>query len=165
MDFPALLHAFARAVEAGDGAALAALFREDGCYADTFYGEHRGRAAIRDMLEGMFHRDGEGFRWAFRDPVCDGRRGYARWRFSYTSRLPESAGRRVAVEGMSCFELEGGAIVRYDEVFDAGQALAQLGFTPERLARLLARWAETARARPGMAPHLAPPKELPGDEG
>ena len=51
MSFPDLLARFTGAVEAGDGAALAALFTDDGVYHDTFYGAFQGREAIRDMLE------------------------------------------------------------------------------------------------------------------
>jgi len=56
-----LLPGFAAAVEAGNGAALAACFTEDGIYHDTFYGKFEGREAIADMLENRFWRDAEGF--------------------------------------------------------------------------------------------------------
>jgi len=138
-DFRDLLNRFTAAVEAGDGKGLAALFTEDGVYHDGFYGAFRGPEAIRRMLEEHFHRDGEGFRWEMNDPVSDGRVGYASYDFSYTSRLPESRGRTVRFSGMSCFRLEGGRIAHYDEVFDAGAALLQLGFAPERIAKFLAR--------------------------
>ena len=77
-----------------------------------------------------------------RDPLCDGVQGYARWRFGYTSRLPESAGRKVAFEGMSRFEIEDGLIRRYDEVFDSGIAFVRLGMQAERIIRILTRFAE-----------------------
>ena len=130
---------FTAAVEAGDGAALGALFTSDGIYTDTFYGAFAGREAIRDMLEDHFWRDADAFFWNMRDAVFDGHQGYARWRFGYTSRLPESAGREVAFEGMSRFEIVDGLIRRYDEVFDAGMALTQLGMPAERIAKILAR--------------------------
>ena len=126
-DFNDLLGRFTGAVEAGDGTALGDLFTEGGIYTDTFYGAFTGRAAISDMLENHFWRDGEAFFWDMRDALCDGRQGYARWRFGYTSRLAESAGREVAFEGMSRFEIDDNLIRRYDEVFDAGMALMQLG--------------------------------------
>ncbi len=140
--FDDLLRRFTAAVEAGDGAALGALFSRDGAYADTFYGVFTGPDAIADMLENHFWRDAEAFFWDMRDALGDGRQGYARWRFGYTSRLPESAGRKVAFEGMSRFEIEDGLIRRYDEIFSAGEALAQLGMTPERIAKILARNAD-----------------------
>lgn len=139
VDFAALLAHFTAAVEAADGAALAALFTEEGVYEDTFYGAFAGRAAIRSMLEDRFWRDGTAFRWDMSEPVCDGRTGYARWLFSYTARLDPFAGRRVAVAGMSRFALAGGLIAHYAECFDAGQAFRQLGMAPERLAVVLDR--------------------------
>ncbi len=143
-DFEDLLDRFSAAVEAGDGTALGELFAADGTYVDTFYGPFTGRAAIRDMLENRFWRDAEAFFWTMRDALCDGRQGYARWRFGYTSRLPESAGRKVAFEGMSRFEIEDGLIRRYDEVFDSGIAFAQLGMPAARIAKIFARFADRA---------------------
>ncbi len=141
-DFEDLLDRFTAAVEAGNGTALGAAFTVDGTYVDTFYGPFTGRTAIRDMLENHFWRDAEAFFWDMRDALCDGRQGYARWRFGYTSRLPESAGRKVAFDGMSRFEIEDGLIRRYDEVFDSGIAFVQLGMPGERIAKILARFAD-----------------------
>ncbi len=146
-DFEDLLDRFSAAVEAGDGTALGDVFTPDGTYVDTFYGPFVGRAAIRDMLENRFWRDAEAFSWTMRDALCDGRQGYARWRFGYTSRLAESTGRKVAFDGMSRFEIDGGLIRRYDEVFDSGIAFVQLGMPGERIAKILARFAE-----PGTGP-------------
>jgi ketosteroid isomerase-like protein len=154
MDFQALLGQFTAAVEAGDGGRLAALFTPDGVYHDTFYGEFNGRAAIKEMLEKRFYGDAERFRWEMYDSVCDGKLGYARWKFSYSSTLPGAAGKRVVAEGMSCFRLEGGLIGRYDEMFNSGIALAQLDFAPERLARLFGRWAAAVREAPHLRQHL-----------
>ncbi len=146
-NFEDLLDRFTVAVEAGDGMGLGEMFTEDGTYVDTFYGAFTGRAAIADMLENLFWRDGEAFFWKMSDPVFDGRQGYASWRFGYTSRLPESEGRKVAFEGMSRIEFEDGLIRRYDEVFDAGMALMQLGMPAERIAKILSRLAENRAGR------------------
>ena len=62
--------------------------------------------------------------------------------FGYTSRLPESDGRKVSFEGMSRFEIEDGLIRRYDEVFDSGIAFVRLGMPAERIAKILSRLAE-----------------------
>jgi limonene-1,2-epoxide hydrolase len=137
--FSALLERFAQAVVQGDGAALATLFTPDGAYEDGFYGVRSGPDGIRAMLA-EFHAAARAFRWDFRDPVSDGRTGYARYRFAYISTLPGCEGRPVVFEGMAQFTLEGGRIVRYREVFDRGVALVQLGFVPERIARTLARY-------------------------
>ncbi len=141
-DFEYLLDRFTSAVEAADGTALGEIFAAEGTYVDTFYGPFTGRTAIRDMLENHFWRDAEAFFWDMRDPLCDGSHGYARWSFGYTSRLPESAGRKVAFDGMSRFEIEDGLIRRYDEVFDSGIAFVRLGMPAERIVRILTRFAE-----------------------
>lgn len=154
MDFPALLQRFAAAVEANDGAGLAALFTEDGIYDDGFFGPHAGRPAIAAMLQ-RFHDGGRDYWWEFVAPVCDGTDGYAQWRFSYASRLPGCEGGPVLFEGISRFTLRDGGIVLYREMFDRGLALSQLGFAPERLARILARAAAFQNARPECRPHLA----------
>jgi len=143
--FRDLLNRFTAAVEAGDGKALAALFTEDGVYHDGFYGRFEGREAIRRMLEEHFHRDGENFRWKMTDPVSDGRVGYASYDFSYRPKVGTAGGGRVVFEGIGRFRLEGGLITHYDEVFDSGIAMSQLGFPPERIARSLAKRAKAVR--------------------
>jgi len=144
--FPDLLAKFTAAVEGNDADGLAALFLPDGVYVDGFYGPYTGRAAIAEMLRAHFWGAAKDFKWDMRDPVCDGRVGYAHWLFSYTSTLEGAEGRRVVFEGMSRFDLEDGLIRRYSEVFDRGVALAQLGFPAERIARTVGRAAERVRA-------------------
>lgn len=154
MDFPALLKAFSAAVEAGDGTTLAALFTENGVYHDTFYGEFTGRAAIREMLEQRFWRDADAFRWDFLDPVSDGKTGYARWAFSYTSKMAHNAGKRVAFEGMSRFALKDGLIQHYGEQFQAGVAFVQLGVDAPRMEKVFRRWTDTALGAKALARHV-----------
>jgi hypothetical protein len=108
LTFRDLLTAFAAAVEANDGEGLASLFTEDGTYEDGFFGAHTGRPAIAAMLQ-RFHDTGRAYLWEFLDPLSDGSIGYARFRFSYASLLPEAAGRPVFFEGMSCFRFSGWA--------------------------------------------------------
>jgi limonene-1,2-epoxide hydrolase len=134
--FNTLLNAFTAAVEEDDGRRLAMLFTEDGTYEDGFFGAHTGREAIAAMLQ-RFHDTGRDYLWQFIDPVSDGATGYARFRFSYASLLPESAGRPVLFEGMSCFHLRDGLIAHYREAFDRGVALVQLDFPAERIRRIL----------------------------
>jgi SnoaL-like domain len=136
--FRVLLTTFARAVEANDGEQLASLFTADGTYEDGFFGAHTGRAAIAAMLQ-RFHDTGRNYLWEFLDPVSNGAIGYARFRFSYTSLLPESAGRPVLFEGISCFHFRDGLIAYYCEAFDRGVALVQLEFPAERIRRVLER--------------------------
>jgi ketosteroid isomerase-like protein len=151
--FPDLLAGFTAAVVANDGRALGALFTPDGVYADAFFGTHRGREAIAAMLQ-RFHDTGGDYRWAFVDPVSDGEIGYARFRFSYRSRLPDSDGRPVMFEGISRFRLVGGLVAHYDEAFDRGVALVQLGFPAERIRRIVEKAAAAQNSSPEARAHL-----------
>lgn len=146
-EFRALIERMSQAICRGDGAAAAACFVPDGVYHDGFYGEFRGREAIRGMVEHHFHANARDLSWTLSDALSDGRLGYARYAFAYTSTIAGSAGRRVHFAGISQVRLQDGLIARYDEVFDRGVALAQMNFPPERIAKSLARWAEEEKAR------------------
>lgn len=154
MDFSDLTARFCEAA-CTSGAALAALFTDDGVYHDGFYGAFAGRAAIAEMIDGRFRRDARDFIWRMADPVREGDLGYARYTFAYTSTMAGSEGRRVVFEGIAQFHLAGDLIAEYREVFDQGLAMVQLGFPPERIARRLARAAAALRADPAAAPFLA----------
>jgi hypothetical protein len=154
IDFPGLLRRFADAVAANDGQGLAALFTDDGVYDDGFFGAHTGPADIARMLA-RFHATGTEYRWDFFDPLTDGRIGYARWRFSYISKMPGAEGRPVVFEGMSCFTFRGDRIAHYAEVFDRGVALVQQDFPAERLQRAMAKFAQRQNATPACRDHLA----------
>lgn len=149
-----LLQRFTACVLANDGAGLAALFTADGIYDDYFFGAHAGRPAIAAMLA-RFHEGGEDYRWEFFEPVSDGLTGYARFRFSYRSRVADSAGQPIAFEGMCRLRLRDGLIAHYAEVFDRGVAFVQLGFAPGKVARLLEKYAASQNAQAGFAPHFA----------
>ena len=122
MSFPEMLTRFAAAVVANDGAALGALFTSGGTYADEFFGAYPGRAAIAEMLQ-RFHDTGRDYRWDFIDPVRTGDLGYARFRFSFASRVAGCEGKPVMFEGISQFRFAGDLIERYSEAFDRGVAL------------------------------------------
>jgi len=154
MDLKPMLAKFSAAVESGNGDALADLFTENGVYDDYFFGPSQpGRAGIREMLA-HFYEGGEGFKWEFFDPVAVGALGYASYRFSYTSKMPEVKGTRVVFEGISRFNLEDGKIRRYSEVFDRSSALAQQDFAPERLKKIAVKYANQLKARPEAKGHL-----------
>ncbi len=154
MTFAERISAMGRAACAGDGAGVAACFTEDGVYHDVFYGAFKGRAAIADMIENYFHRDGADFRWDMHDPVDDGETGYARYVFSYRSKLPEAAGRRSIFEGVAIARLRDGLISDYREVANAVTGLSMMGFAPERLGKFIARQAAELEARDEAAKHL-----------
>ncbi len=139
--FRALIERMTQAICRGDGAAAAACFIPDGIYHDGFYGEFRGREAIRNMVENHFHANARDFTWKLSDALSDGSLGYARYGFSYTSKIPGSEGQRVFFAGIAQARLQDGLIARYGEVFDRGIALAQMNFEPARIAKSLKRWA------------------------
>lgn len=157
-NFEHLLSQFADAVAAADGARLATLFTPDGVYDDGFFGPHRGPEAIAQMID-HFHEGGTQYRWEWFDTLADDHRGYARYRFSYVSKQPESRGKLVAFEGVGHFRFERGLIAHYGEVFDRALAFVQLGFEPERIRRIMGRYAETFRQQPEVVPHLM--RDLP----
>ncbi len=152
MSFAALITAMTQAACRGDGAAVAACFTADGVYHDCFYGAFRG-SAIATMIEDYFHRDARDFRWDLHDLVDDGRIGYARYVFSYESKLANASGRRGMFEGVSICELRDGRLASYREVANSAVGLHVLGFPAERIAKLLAREAHELAARDEAAGH------------
>jgi steroid delta-isomerase-like uncharacterized protein len=131
---------FAAAFNRQDVDGLIDCFTPTATYRDTFYGEHTGHAALRPMFERMF-REGKDYRWTMEAVVESPDRAASEWTVGYvvTEAVPRSAGRRIRFRGMSLFDLEGDRIAAYREYFDKGAALLQLGFSPESMARVLAR--------------------------
>ena len=147
-DFAKLLARFSDAASRGDGTALAACFTEDGVYHDYIYGPHTGRASIADMLVNLFHRDAANYDWRMFDPVVNGNIGYA-WSLSkFTSTIPAFKDKEVVIDGMSRFVLKDGLIAEYRESVNGGVAMAQLGVEPERMAKVMRRWAGWLKDRP-----------------
>ena len=153
MQFHDLVQAFAAAAASGNGDALADLFTPDGVYDDYFFGPCTGREGIKAMLA-HFAEGGRNFRWEFFDPALSDNTGYASYRFSFDSTRPEAKGARVTFDGIGRFDLEGGKIRRYSEVFDRGMALAQQEFEPERLRKIGLKYAAALKARPEWVRHL-----------
>ena len=153
MDFATLIQTLADAACRGDGKAVATCFTPDGAYHDCFYGAFIGHAAITRMIEEYFHRDARDFRWDMHEAVSNGTTGYARYVFSYESKLPGMEGRRALFEGVSVCTLRDGLIHAYHEVANSATGLQLLGFAPERIARFLAREAAALAARPEAARH------------
>jgi ketosteroid isomerase-like protein len=155
MEISALLKAFCSAVERRDGKGFASLFTEDGVYHDVFYGDFKGHAKIAEMIDDWFYRTAEGFRWDMHRPVSDGKMLYVYYTFSYVSKLPEAAGRRVGFEGCSMMTLRDGKIADYREVANVGPAFVELGFAPERTAKILAKEGAHLKKQPEWKRHLA----------
>ena len=146
MEFKPLIQKMTQAAVRGDGLGVAACFCENGIYHDVFYGELKGRAII-NLIEGHFHRDGKDFQWDLYDAIEQNGIGYARYVFSYASKLPEAKDRRATFEGVAICRLESGRIREYREVANAVTGLHLLGFSPERLARFVDRETKTLLER------------------
>lgn len=154
MDIIAMLRTFCDAVEKRDGATFAALFSEDGVYHDVFYGPFAGRAKIAEMIDDWFYRTAGDFRWDMHDPVTDGKMLYARYTFSYRSKLPEAKGGRVMFEGVAIMNLRDGLIAQYHEVANTATAFVDMNFAPERMAKIVAKQGAQLKRRPEMQRHL-----------
>jgi hypothetical protein len=157
-DFALLLSGFTRAAEAGDGDGFAGHFTEDAIYHDYIYGAHQGRAEIAHMMQNLFHRDAADYRWEMFDPVFDGRTGYAWSLSSFTSKIERFEGRHVVIDGISRFIVRDGLIAEYRESVNGGVAMAQLGVEPDRMAKVLQRWAGLLKQRPETTDYLSRPR-------
>ena len=159
METTALLKKFCSAVERRDGKAFAELFTEDGVYHDVFYGAFKGRPKIAEMIDDWFHRTARDFRWDMFRPLSDGKTLYAYYTFSYVSTLPEAqgkvGGKRVGFEGVSMMSLRDGKIVDYREVANVGPGFVDMGFAPERVAKILAKEGAHLKQQPEWKRHLA----------
>lgn len=154
-EFAQLLARFSDAATRGDGKAFAACFTEEAVYHDYIYGPHKGREAIADMLENLFHRDATDYHWQMFDPVCNGQTAYA-WSLSrFTSTVPEFQGRKVVIDGMSRFRLENGLIAEYWESVNGGVAMVQLGVSAPRIERVLLKWTSWLKDRDVVRRYLA----------
>lgn len=147
---------FSAAVAAGDGPAFAALFTADATYDDVFYGPFHGREAIARMLADLWHRDGRDFVWEMQDPIGDADRVYVNWQFSFTSKKPETAGRRAVMRGASLFTFEGGLIASYREWCDGGATLIGIGVPATVVGRVLGQRDAALRARLDPGRHHNP---------
>jgi len=153
MEVSALLKEFTSAVERRDGKSFAALFTEDGVYHDVFYGAFKGRGKIAEMIDDWFHRTARDFRWEMFRPVSDGTMLYAYYTFSYVSLLPEAQGKRVGFDGVSIMRLQDRKISEYREVANSSIGLLDIGFAPERVAKILGKEARHIKERPEWQRH------------
>ena len=155
MDTKSLLKSFCSAVERRDGKGFASLFAEDGVYHDVFYGAFVGREKIASMVDDVFHKTARDFRWEMFRPVSDGKTLYAYYTFSYVSTLPEAKGKRVGFEGVSMMTLKDGKIAEYREVANAGPGFVDMGFAPERIAKILSREGAHLKQQPEWKRHAS----------
>ena len=119
-------------------------------------GQHVTRGQkIAEMVDDRFHRTARDFRWKMFWPVSDGRTLYAYYTFSYVSTLPEAKGKRVGFDGVSIMTLHDGKIAEYREVANSSLGLLDIGFAPERVAKILAKQGAHLKKQPEWQRHLA----------
>lgn len=121
---PAPLDAWVAAFEAGDGAALAALYAEDGVHEDV----PSGTVAVgRDQIAAFV----DGFADMLTDIQLEPSAAYLNedWAvLEYTAGATDiESGQRVTPRGLIVFELEDGLIARSADYYDVAGILAQLG--------------------------------------
>ena len=154
MNFELLIKKMTCAAVQGNGATVADCFTADGVYHDVFYGNFTGQDIAR-MIEDYFHRDGANFRWDIFEPVEQRNMGYARYVFSYDSRLPDFQEQRAIFEGVAICQLRDGRISDYREVATATTGLALMGFSSNKISKFITRQADALVKRSESASHLA----------
>ena len=144
LKFSEIVITFTTAVENNDGETLASLFTLEGVYDDYIYGEFKGRKNIAMMLPTHFHRDAKNFAWEMYDLLSNDNKGYARYRFSFTSTLVGSENLKVAVPGMAYFQFNDSLIEYYGEVVNGGIPMAQLNLPAGKIKRVFEKWSDRA---------------------
>ena len=96
------------------------------------------------MLASHFHRDAKNFSWEMYDLLSNESRGYARYRFSFTSILAGSENLKVVVPGMAYFQFNNSLIEYYGEVVNGGIPMSQLNLPAGKIKRVFEKWAVRA---------------------
>ena len=153
MEFGNLILKMTQSIVQKDGAGASECFAKDGVYHDVFYGSF-SKPNIPKMVEDYFHRDASDFIWDIFDPISTGNIGYARYVFSYDSKLSDCEGKRAVFEGIARCELRDGLLLSYHEVADAFTGLSQLGFSGARLKKIAEKQSSSLLARDESLKHL-----------
>ena len=138
--FENVTHELTQSVCNNDGENLANLFADDGVYHDYIYGSFKGKKNIKLMLNNYFHRDAKNFFWKMSDHIFRKDIGYAKYMFTFTSKIPEYLGKKVVVSGISFFRFKLNSIVEYSESVNGGIAMVQLGVKPEKMQKVFLKW-------------------------
>lgn len=144
---PDIAHRFSAAFNAGDVDGLLGCFTPDAVYADLFYGQFTGRAALRSLFERMY-AEGERHEWIMTQVAATAGCTIGQWRFGFMV-----SGRRLAYGGASVFETRGGLCYAYREYFDRAAVLLALGMSPAAVARIVAVRPSVQVSGPDLAAH------------
>ena len=138
--FEKLTYDLTQSVCNNDGEGLANLFADNGVYHDYIYGSFKGKKNIKLMLNNYFHRDAKNFVREMSDHIFREDIGYAKYMFTFTSKIPEYLGKKVLVSGISFFRFKYNSIVEYSESVNGGIAMVQLGVKPEKMQKVFLKW-------------------------
>ena len=133
---------------------FAQLFVEDGVYHDYIYGSFKGRNKLILMLKDYFYRDARDFYWEMYDHVYQENIGYAKYRFSFKSKIPAYFNKKVVISGISFFRLKYGLITEYNEVVNGGIAMVQLGVNPKTMEKAFLKWFKRSLKEDPMLEHI-----------
>ena len=123
---------------------FAGLFANDGVYHDYIYGTFIGKQNIKKMIDNFFYRDAKNFYWEMYDHIYKDNIGYAKYRFSFISIIPDYYGKKVVLSGISFFRFEYDKIIEYSECVNGGIAMVQLGVKPEKMEKVFLKWFKQA---------------------
>ena len=138
--FEKLTYELTQSVCNNDGESLTKLFADNGVYHDYIYGCFKGKKNIKLMLNNYFHRDPKNFFWEMSDHIFSKDKGYAKYLFTFTSKIPGYLGKKVVVSGISFFRFKLNSIVEYSESVNGGIAMVQLGVKPEKMQKVFLKW-------------------------
>ena len=138
--FEKLTYELTQSVCNNDGESLTKLFADNGVYHDYIYGCFKGKKNIKLMLNNYFHRDAKNFFWEMSDHIFSKDKGYAKYMFTFTSKIPEYYGKKIIVSGISFFRFKSNLIVEYSESVNGGIAMVQLGVKPEKMQKVFLKW-------------------------
>ena len=138
--FERVTHELTQSVCKNDGESLANLFADEGVYHDYIYGSFKGKKNIKSMLNNYFHRDAKNFFWEMNDHIFRDDIGYAKFMFTFTSKIPEYFDKKIVVSGISFFRFKFKSIIEYRESVNGGIAMVQLGVKPEKMQKVFLKW-------------------------
>ena len=95
--FEKLTYELTQSVCKNDGESLANLFSDNGVYHDYIYGSFKGKKNIKLMLNNYFHRDAKNFFWEMSDHIFRKDKGYAKYMFTFTSKIVAVIGATILV--------------------------------------------------------------------
>ena len=151
--FSELIKKLTQHIVKGEGDEAAHIFNDSGYYQDIFYGKF-SKKEIPTMVKNYFHGNAKDFIWDIKNPISNSEIGYARYIFSYTSKMKSSYGKRASFEGIIFCRLKNYRIQEYHEITHSYTGLSMLGFSKERINKIIIKQTELLKKKLEMTKHL-----------